>query len=242
MLLWQAFCRDLQQCSLYAVTNKFTLFPLQHVPHRCRDRGVESCDLTFSHIPKVLAGCLHTICQSCAEERLQRSKSGSSIKCPICGVVTPNVTTTYDLHNNILALQDLHRKSRNCDFCEETAKAIHYCNECESLLCTFHANDHAVSRGTKDHKVISLHGRGPLTGKGWEGSVPDISHRIPIMCGRHKDVPAKLYCSKPCGTIICYDCSVAEHSGHAVLLADSEEVEVRLRADLTRRGVKMGHR
>ncbi|CAN0582976.1 unnamed protein product, partial [Ectocarpus sp. 12 AP-2014] len=31
-------------------------------------------DLTFSHIPKVLKDCLHTICQNCAEDGLQRSK------------------------------------------------------------------------------------------------------------------------------------------------------------------------
>lgn len=214
----------------------YAIFPLQHIPRDFHYRGAEACDLTFSHIPKVLKGCLHTICQSCAEERLQRSNHGSSIKCPTCGVVTSNVATSYDLPNDILALQNLHRKTRDCDYCDEVVKASHSCHKCESLLCAFHANDHAVSRGTKDHKMVSLEGR-----EG-EGPLPGVLHRVPTMCGRHKDVPAKLFCSKPCGAIICYDCSVAEHSGHTVLLADSEEVELRHRADLTRRGVTMGHR
>lgn len=200
------------------------------------NRGKHGFDLTFSHIPKLLEGCLHTICQSCAEEKLQRSGDESSIKCPLCGVTSDNVTTTTDLQDNILALQDLRGKSKDCDYCDETVQAFHFCNECESLLCTFHANAHAVSRGTKDHKLVALRG------EGLEGFLPRESHRVPITCGRHKDVPAKLFCSEPCAITICYDCSVSEHRGHRVFLADSEEAEIKHRSDLTRQGVTMGHR
>lgn len=186
-------------------------------------------DLTFSHIPKVLKGCLHTICQNCAEDGLQRSKDGSSIMCPLCGVSTSDVTSTSALQDNIVALQDVHRKNSHCDFCDDVAKASHMCHECASLLCTFHMTAHSVSRGTKSHRVVSLKNR-------------EASHRVQITCARHRDVEAKLFCSEPCGTTICHNCSVAEHSGHSVFFSDSAEVEQVHRAGLTRRGVSLGHR
>ncbi|CAM9648078.1 unnamed protein product [Ectocarpus sp. 8 AP-2014] len=186
-------------------------------------------DLTFSHIPKVLKGCLHTICQNCAEDGLQRSKDGSSIMCPLCGVSTSGVTSTSALPDNIVALQDVHRKHSHCDFCDDVAKASHMCYECASLLCTFHMTAHSVSRGTKSHRVVSLKNR-------------EASHRVQITCARHRDVEAKLFCSEPCGTTICHNCSVAEHSGHSVVFSDSAEVEQIHRDGLTRRGVSLGHR
>lgn len=197
--------------------------------------GLE-CDLTFSHIPKVLKGCLHTICQNCAEDRLQRSNDTSSIKCPMCGVLTSDVTTTSALQDNIMALQDLNRVNSHCDFCDDVVKASHACNECESLLCGFHVNAHAISRGTKLHHVV------PLTDRASMLSIHGISHRVPITCARHNDVPAKLFCLEPCCTIMCHDCSAADHAGHTVCLADSEEVEVMHRTDLTQRAIALGHR
>ncbi|CAM9094913.1 unnamed protein product, partial [Ectocarpus fasciculatus] len=186
-------------------------------------------DLTFSHIPKVLKGCLHTICQNCAEDALQRSKDGSTIMCPLCGVSTSDVTSTSALQDNIMALQDVHRKNSHCDFCDDVAKASHMCYECASLLCTFHMTAHSVSKGTKSHRVVSLKNR-------------EASHRVQITCPRHRDVEAKLFCSEPCGTTICHNCSVAEHSDHKVFFSDSAEVEEVHRAGLTRRGVSLGHR
>ncbi|CAM9465631.1 unnamed protein product, partial [Scytosiphon promiscuus] len=193
-------------------------------------------DLTFSHIPKVLKGCLHTICQNCAEDRLQRSKDASSIECPLCGVLTTDITRTATLQDNIMALQDLNRINSHCDFCDDVVKASHACNECESLLCAFHVNAHAISRGTKVHRVV------PLTDRASMLSIHGISHRVPITCARHNDVTAKLFCSEPCGTMMCHDCSAAGHAGHTVFLADSEEVEVIHRTELTRRAVALGHR
>ncbi|CAM9507129.1 unnamed protein product, partial [Hapterophycus canaliculatus] len=193
-------------------------------------------DLTFSHIPKVLKGCLHTICQNCAEDRLQRSTDASSITCPLCGVLTSDITRTSALQDNIVALQDLNRMNSHCDFCDDVAQASHVCNECDSLLCAFHVNAHAISRGTKSHHLVALTDRGSML------SIHEISHRVPITCARHNDVPAKLFCSEPCGTIMCHDCSAAEHAGHDVSLADSEEVEVIHRTDLTRRAIALGHR
>lgn len=205
--------------------------------HSTRNGGGDvAVDLSFSHIPKVLAGCLHTMCQSCAEEALQRSDDPLVVPCPLCGIATTGVSNTNGLTNNILALQDVQRRSGHCDLCDDTIDASHRCLECESLLCSFHVKAHTRSRGTKSHHVLSL------GYKGIGDAATRIARRIPLFCPRHVEVPAKLFCSEPCGILMCNDCSVADHSGHRIFLADSDEVEVIHRTALTRHVVNLGHR
>ena len=202
--------------------------------------GNVKIDLSFSHVPKILAGCLHTICQSCAEDALQRSNIPSAIPCPICRLVTTGISTTDGLTNNILVLQEVQRRSKQCDYCDDVVNATHRCIECKSLLCPFHVKSHARSRGTKAHNIFLL--RENNRGIGGGVAATGIVRRLPLSCPRHAGAPAKLFCSEPCGTLLCHDCSVADHSGHSIFLADSEEVEVIHRTGLTRRVIDLGHR
>ncbi|CAM9144806.1 unnamed protein product, partial [Laminaria digitata] len=195
-------------------------------------------DLSFSHVPKILAGCLHTICQSCAEEALQRSDVPSAIPCPVCRLVTTGVSSTDALTNNILVLQEVQRRSKQCDYCDDVVDASHRCIECKSILCSFHVKAHARSRGTKSHNIFQLRG----SNRGIGAAATGVVRRLPLACPRHAEVPAKLFCSEPCGALMCHDCSVADHSGHTIFLADSEEVEVIHRTGLTRRVIHLGHR
>lgn len=198
-----------------------------------------SIDLSFSHIPKILPGCLHTICQSCAEEAFQRSEAPSEVRCPVCRVTTTGLASTNSLTNSIIALQDVQRWSSCCYFCDDrNAEASHRCFECESLLCALHAKTHARSRETKEHKPIPLDARGVNAAT----TAKKGGHHVPVFCRRHNGVPAKLFCSKPCGTLVCHDCGVTEHSGHTIYLADSKEAEVIHRAGLTQQVVNLGHR
>lgn len=201
----------------------------------CDGEGV-AIDLSFSHIPKVLSGCLHTICQSCAEEALQHSGDLSEIPCPLCGIVTAGISSTNGLTNNVIALQDIQRWSSHCNFCDDTVIASHRCLECESLLCAFHVEAHARSRATSTHKVF------PLNARGVRAAAVRTAHHVPVFCPQHVGVVAKLFCSEPCGKLVCQDCSIAEHPGHKIFLANSEEVEVIHRTGLTQHVVNMGHR
>lgn len=203
-----------------------------------RNSGDVGIDLSFSHVPKILAGCLHTICQSCAEEALQRSDVPSAIPCPVCRRVTTGISCTDGLTNNVLALQEIQRRSKQCDYCDDLTDASHRCIECKSLLCSFHVKAHTRSRGTKTHNIFQL--RGSNSGVG--AAATGVVRRLPIACPRHAGVPAKLFCSEPCGALMCHDCSVVDHSGHKIFLADSEEVEVIHRTGLTRRTIDLGHR
>lgn len=207
-----------------------------HPPKVLKAKSSDGIDLSYSHIPKVLSGCLHTVCQSCAEVALQRSDIPSVIPCPLCGLATTGVSTTSSLTNNIIALQDLQRWSSHCIFCDDTVDASHRCMECESLLCPLHVKAHVRSRGTKSHQVVLINSR--------EANIAaaQIMSHIPVICPNHVGVHAKLFCSEPCGTLICHNCSVVEHSGHTIFLADSKEVEVIHRTGLTRHIVNLGHR
>lgn len=202
------------------------------------DRISAAVDLSFSHIPKVLSGCLHTTCQSCAEESLQRSSVPGVLPCPLCTTPTTTITTNQ-LTNNVIALQDVKRHSTHCDFCDDTVDASHRCVDCESMLCNFHVKNHLRSRGTKTHEVLSLKSRGGVNA-GIEAA--SVALHVPMFCPRHDDVPAKLFCSEPCGVMICHDCSVAEHSGHSVFLADSDGLDVSHRTRLTRKTAGLRYR
>lgn len=163
------------------------------------------------------------------------------LPCPICSVSTIGVSTTSSLTDNVMALQDVKRWSRNCEFCNEVVRASHRCVDCQSIICGFHLKHHTRSRATKAHKILPLKARGL-------GNIPPLAspaskpYNVPIFCPRHDGVLVKLFCSEPCGQLICYDCSVAEHSGHSIFLADSPEVEVTHRTRLTRYTANLRHR
>lgn len=153
--------------------------------------------------------------------------------------MTTGVSSTHALTNNVLVLQEVQRRSKQCDYCDDVVDASHRCIECKSLLCSFHVKAHARSRGTKSHNIFQL--RGSNRGIG-AAAATGVVRRLPLACPRHAEVPAKLFCSEPCGALMCHDCSVADHSGHKIFLADSEEVEVIHRTGLTRRVIHLGHR
>lgn len=214
------------------------------------DRNAEGAlgrtvDLSFSHIPKILSGCLHTVCQSCAEEAFQRSGSADTLHCPICSVSTTGVSTTSALTDNVVALQDIKRYSRDCDLCDDSVRGSHRCVDCENILCAFHVRDHVRSRATNVHKIVPLtRARRDVRTQSAVSATSRKSeaHHVPIFCPRHDAVPAKLFCSEPCGQLICHDCSVSEHAGHSIFLAASPELEVKHRTRLTRHTVNLRHR
>ncbi|KAI8495292.1 hypothetical protein Bbelb_267470 [Branchiostoma belcheri] len=184
------------------------------------------CD-TYKN-PKILIPCLHTFCEHCLREWVQKN-DGDTFPCPICRQPVPLPQDGVDGLKNNSHLASLvkavteHQKIRQgkdvllCTSCDEGKPATSRCSECAEFLCASCESAHRLVRATKGHTLFTFEEL--KTGK----YDKVFRARIAPPCSKHSGEILKLYC-RTCEAPICSECALFEHRDSQHDLKRIEEV------------------
>ena len=184
------------------------------------------CKTGFDKLVPKLLPCLHSFCQSCLEDRLQKDDQQSStttvghrtatsrLKCPKCGqeflVPSRGVSSLIDNQFIIEIVTkpsgESESESHICTSCEDNSTASSYCLNCCEWLCNACVQAHQRVRVTKDHEIKS--------GDDLRASVKSHGRcDRSLYCKKHPSEKLKLFCLK-CERLTCRDCQLLEHKEH----------------------------
>ncbi|XP_078000391.1 E3 ubiquitin-protein ligase TRIM45-like [Glandiceps talaboti] len=160
--------------------------------------------------PKILP-CLHTFCQKCLVELLEKK---GSLECPSCRSSCPipiggvsKLTSNFFMNNCIEIYHRLKEFSKGgpiqCEGCQENT-ATHRCVECKQYLCNTCRKVHRNLLVTKSHQLLTIE-----EFKTTELTRPTISH-TKSYCSVHPDSQIKFYC-ETCQVSVCTDCTIVNH-------------------------------
>ncbi|XP_064076800.1 E3 ubiquitin-protein ligase TRIM45 isoform X1 [Vanessa tameamea] len=138
---------------------------------------------------------------------ITRKISGRSchfVLCPICGFETqlPLGGVSALPLNYVLLRKMANQESGNsvlCDLCCTDNKAENRCTHCLVSVCMSCGDRHTKQKGNANHFLQPL---GPIL----------------RFCGQHPKAELSVYCAT-CQQVICRDCCLVSHSGHAVASA-----------------------
>ena len=196
------------------------------------------CQRGFTN-PKMLP-CLHTFCQQCLADSLQRSNigNGQGFLCPICryecqvpkrGVPALPHNVFYETLQDYLSRKGadeaagISKKGKQCEACESGARAEKKCIECDDWMCAGCCDLHAKVKVTRSHHLVTT---GDLSSGGYDELIKDSFESL--ICGKHEE-PLKLYCTElSCLTPICTVCKTTlGHDGHrAIELSDQARTDM----------------
>ncbi|XP_068621523.1 E3 ubiquitin-protein ligase TRIM45 [Battus philenor] len=141
--------------------------------------------------------------------------SGTSIQyllCPTCGhetLLPPGGITELPLNYVLLRKMTLADNEEDirilCDLCDTDNKAESRCKQCLVSVCTVCGKAHSKQKATSRHTLEPLE--------------PPAKY-----CTQHPSSELNIYCA-PCQQVICRDCSVVSHSGHALASATRAAAE-----------------
>ncbi|KAJ8729695.1 hypothetical protein PYW08_001276 [Mythimna loreyi] len=147
---------------------------------------------------------------------LTRKVSGKSVQfllCPTCGHETQlplggisALPLNYVLLRKMAATQDSEGVNVLCDLCSSDNKAETRCSQCLVSICTSCGEAHGRQKATARH---SLHPLDPAPVK---------------YCSQHPKADLSVYCAT-CQQVICRDCCLVSHSGHALANASRAAAE-----------------
>ncbi|XP_019647571.1 PREDICTED: protein PML-like [Branchiostoma belcheri] len=184
------------------------------------------CD-TYKN-PKILIPCLHTFCEHCLREWVQKN-DGDTFPCPICRQPVPLPQDGVDgLKNNshlaslVKAVTEHHKIRQGkdvlvCTSCDEGKPATSRCSECAEFLCANCESVHRRVRATKAHTLFTFEEL--KTGK----YDKVFRARTAPPCSKHSGEILKLYC-RTCEAPICSECALFEHRDSQHDLKRIEEV------------------
>ncbi|XP_060801366.1 E3 ubiquitin-protein ligase TRIM45 isoform X2 [Amyelois transitella] len=143
-----------------------------------------------------------------------RKISGKSVQfllCPSCGYETPlplagvsALPLNYVLMRKMAIEEEI--ASVLCDLCNSDNKAESRCNQCLVSVCTSCEEAHRRQKATARHSLQPLD---PLPAK---------------FCNQHPRAELTVYCAT-CQQVVCRDCCIISHSGHALANASRSAAE-----------------
>ncbi|KAI8485511.1 hypothetical protein Bbelb_367050 [Branchiostoma belcheri] len=184
------------------------------------------CD-TYKN-PKILIPCLHTFCEHCLQEWVQKN-DGDTFPCPICRQPVPlpqdgvgGLKNNSHLASLVKAVTEHHKIRQGkdvllCTSCDEGKPATSRCSECAEFLCASCESAHRLVRATKGHTLFTFEEL--KTGK----YDKVFRARTAPPCSKHSGEILKLYC-RTCETPICNECALFEHRDSQHDLKRIEEV------------------
>ena len=178
------------------------------------------CHDTFKE-PKLLP-CFHVFCKSpCLEKLVVRDPDKpSTLTCPTCRYLitlpeseVAGLQTDFHIEHLFEIKQSLEiaKKDVQCQNCNESTRAVDYCQHCRSTICEKCANIHAQWSKFRGHKIISL--AEVESGK----NIPSVKHVA--TCQKHSKAEAKLFCEE-CSELVCSDCILRFHRDHTYKMID----------------------
>ncbi|OWR45195.1 hypothetical protein KGM_201569 [Danaus plexippus plexippus] len=150
----------------------------------------------------------HSVSESSLEKIkygiVSRKVSGKSyhfVVCPLCGSETQlPLGGVSALSLNYVLLRRMTSRDGDsavlCDLCCADNKAESRCSQCLVSVCTSCGDSHTLKKGNATHLLEPL--------------APFLR-----FCGQHPKVELTVYCAT-CQQVICRDCSLISHGGHAL--------------------------
>ncbi|XP_013379534.1 tripartite motif-containing protein 2-like [Lingula anatina] len=196
--------------------------------------------------PRILP-CCHSFCAKCVEAQLaDKSPEGLYVKCPVCQdeIQVPS-RKVHDLEPNFLVIKIQEAATRQasqvkdtalrCDNCDEQeASNVLYCEQCGQLFCSDCRASHDKLKSMKNHVFRAAE----------DASEHVVAAMVaqPLTCASHRGEQLDFFCKEE-ETVVCRDCIVTAHNGHAcVKLADVTEdcrgVLTNLTAEISSLGAK----
>ena len=190
-------------------------------PTRIEELLTCSLCLELFREPKTLK-CLHSYCKECLNELTRTSNKHDTLLCPLCRDETAipksgieGLPTNFFI-KNLLEVAELKSNNENllCSNCEDGAKAIVRCLDCDQFFCQQCCDAHNRLKVYEEHKVVDL--KNLLS--------PTLSKQFhPAMkCADH-DLVCKFFC-RTCNVLICRDCTVVDHHQSAHSVANLKDV------------------
>ena len=175
----------------------------------------QSCSKPFSKPfsdPRLLP-CLHVFCKGCLEPLY--SQDEGTITCPACNK-TSSCKPPAELPRQLRVVRDstLSKIQKNpqeslCGSCDENNKAVAYCEDCSTPICSDCKSSHKRLRAVKRHSLVSLTESQPIADE-------------EVSCILHPEEAVKYYCST-CSCLVCSECLFA-HKEHECGRIDNAEL------------------
>ena len=160
--------------------------------------------------PRLLP-CFHTFCLGCLQQLVRKQQRVGSFPCPTCRAtvnIPPGGVDKFQVNFYIEAeVESSGNVVRTCDMCHK-GPATHKCSDCDQFACDTCTTIHASIAATKSHTVLNL--KNTQTA-GTKGAVLVKKERY---CSTHREEKIRFFCTQ-CSTVICRDCKLTSHEGHA---------------------------
>ena len=174
-----------------------------------RHKECALCMETFTS-PRLLP-CFHTFCLGCLQQLVRKQQRVGSFPCPTCRAtvnIPPGGVDKFQVNFYIEAeVESSGNVVRTCDMCHK-GPATHKCSDCDQFACDTCTTIHASIAATKSHTVLNL--KNTQTA-GTKGAVVVKKERY---CSTHREEKIRFFCTQ-CSTVICRDCKLTSHEGHA---------------------------
>ncbi|XP_038211171.1 tripartite motif-containing protein 45 [Zerene cesonia] len=135
-------------------------------------------------------------------------KSVYVLVCPTCGWETPlPLGGVAALPLNYVLLRKIASRDAAdvlCDLCSCDSKAERRCDECLLSICTSCSESHRKQKATSKHELQPL--------------------ESPTRCAHHPSQHLSVYCAT-CQLVVCRECCVISHAGHALANASRAAAE-----------------
>ena len=183
----------------------------------CRRYLSREDDGEYSLAPRVLK-CLHTCCNSCLEDMVQKNANGSLI-CPLCKENSDVKGVRYLPFDGCAmmeaALTDTTSMMQYCSRCHDEVQSFSWCFQCCTSLCEFHHNDHKRSINTSHHYVDTINHI-------LASNINIPPHLPQIPCPDILGEYCTLYC-QTCKHLVSAQSMILYHKQHAVVDIDNQK-------------------
>ncbi|XP_076438754.1 uncharacterized protein LOC143277738 [Babylonia areolata] len=166
--------------------------------------------------------CHHTFCLACLQRLVQSKPRSKTFPCPSCrATVTIPKGGVEKFQVNFYIESDVasqHAGTRMCEMCQKNV-ATHKCTDCDQFACDTCTAIHASIAATRSHTVLQM-----TSAQGSGHSHVKVTRER--YCATHKDEKIRFFCNQ-CSTVICRDCKLTSHEGHATTDFSSKSSEAK---------------
>eukprot|EP00731_Ephydatia_muelleri_P033687 Em0035g24a len=167
--------------------------------------------------------CLHSFCQQCLNQEIERSGTKQNMECPTCqrsitipeggvNAIPENLHLGFEVEVAGYMSKIGSDGEKPCDACIDgsTGPAVVFCCTCHELLCAYCYESHKRNRKMSDHSIVGLDMNSLKL-------LPSLMKPTDHLCSQrdHEAKVLKFYC-KTCQLLTCRDCTLFCHKDHIV--------------------------
>ena len=172
--------------------------------------------------PRILP-CLHSFCQQCLQDEIEKSGSQQEFKCPTCerNINIPvggasgfpqNLHLGFEVEVAGYMSKIVSNSEVCCDECKDgsSGPAVVFCCTCRQFLCSYCHDYHRNSRKLSKHDMVGLDQVGAK-------QLMTTMKPREYYCSQpnHEDNKLNFYC-ETCNLLVCLHCTTVAHKDHGV--------------------------